>query len=280
MISQLILALLIYPGLLTALALGGLFALLAEGRLVLPGFGASIGAEGLTGLASLVLAGLALALLPWPLHPAAHWRAVGSAATLWAVVEAAYLLPLLPGLLDPAPLVSRAAVREAQMGVAGRAVIWLAVGAGLWPEATWSTRTLLGHILLLVGGLLAFPAAAGIGPFGAELTLHSAGAEAGLDGSTAGLLRFGRSLRASVLLAALIVTALPPVQPWGVRTGFQLVPAVGAALSLALFVVAALAVRQASVSLPRFTLPAALRWCWTRALPVVLVGLAYVALVR
>ncbi len=276
---QLVIALLLYPGLLLALALGLLFGVLAQGRPALPRLGLR-GAEGWAGLASLLLTGLATALLPWPLHQAPEWRAVGNLALLWAVFEAAYLLPLLPGLLDPAPLVARAAAREAQMGAAGRAVLWVAVGAGLWPEATWSLSTLAGHLLVLAAGLLAFPAAAGVGPFGPERSLGRDGAEAGLDDSTAALLRFARQTRAGALLAALLVAALPPAQPWGAGRGFELMPPLALALTAAAFVVAGLALRQASATLPRFTLPGALRWCWTRALPLALVGLIYLSLVR
>ncbi|HEU4321653.1 MAG TPA: hypothetical protein VFS21_00755 [Roseiflexaceae bacterium] len=276
---QLVIALLLYPGLLLAMALGLLFGLLLQGRPALPGLGLR-GAEGLAGLASLLLTGLATALLPWPLHQVPEWRAVGNLVLLWAAFEGAYLLPLLPGLLDPAPLVARAAAREAQMGAAGRAVLWLAVGAGLWPEATWSLSTLAGHLLVLAAGLLAFPAAAGVGPFGPERSLGHDGAEAGLDDSTAALLRFARQTRAGALLAALLVAALPPAQPWGAGQGFELMPSLGLALTAAAFVVAGLALRQASATLPRFTLPGALRWCWTRALPLALVGLIYLSLVR
>ncbi|GAB4209673.1 MAG: hypothetical protein OHK0022_41170 [Roseiflexaceae bacterium] len=277
---QLLIALLLYPGLLLALALGLLFGLLVQGRPALPRLGGLAGAEGLAGLASLLLAGLATALLPWPLHPAAEWRAVGNLALLWALFEGAYLLPLLPALLDPAPLVARAAAREAQMGVAGRAVVWLATGVGLWPEAAWTLSTLVGHLLVLTAGLLAFPAAAGIGPFGPERSLGREGVEAGLDDSTAALLRFARQTRTGALLAALLVAALPPAQPWGTGLGFELLPSLGLALIAAAFVVAGLALRQAGAALPRFTLTGALRWCWTRALPLALVGLIYLSLVR
>lgn len=276
---QLLIALLIYPGLLLALGLGLLFGLLVHSRPTLPRLSLR-GAEGLTGLASLLLAGLAVALLPWPFHPAAEWQAIGNLVLLWTAFEVAFLLPLLPALLDPAPLIARAAAREAQMGAAGRAVIWLAIGVGLWPEAAWSLRTLLGHVLVLIAGLLAFPAAAGIGPFGPERSLGRDGVEAGLDDSTAALLRFARQTRAGALLAALLVATLPPAQPWGVGRGFELLPPLGLALFAAMFVVVGLALRQANVALPRLTLTGALRWCWTRALPLALVGLIYLSLVR
>ena len=46
-----------------------------------------------------------------------------------------------------------------------------------------------------------------------------------------------------------------------------------------LFAALALSLRQLAGVLPRLTLPAALRWCWLRALPLALVGLIYLAVI-
>jgi hypothetical protein len=59
-----------------------------------------------------------------------------------------------------------------------------------------------------------------------------------------------------------------PVQPW-----------VGLLLFIALFIVVVLLLRQMTGLLPRLTLPAALRWCWWRALPLALIGMIYLILV-
>jgi hypothetical protein len=218
-----------------------------------------------------VLAALTLALLPWPLHPAAAWSWVGSPAALWAALEGAFLLPVLAGLLAPASLGERAASREAQIGVAGRCVVWLAIGIALWAGAGWGARELPGRVLAGLAGLLALPAAIGVGPFGAERSLNAAGAEEGLDEATASLVRFARTARGAALLAMLIVTSLPPAlfQPW-----------VALLLIAGLFMLVALLLNRIAGTLPRLTLPAALRWCWWRALPLAVAGLVYVIFVK
>lgn len=270
---EIALAILLYPGLALAIVLALLFGWLATGRLpaVRPR-GVGLSADGLAAAASVLLAALALALLPWPLHPAARWSWIASASPLvfWSALEGAFLAPLVAGLLAPAPLAARAASREAQIGIAGRLVIWLAIGSALWMGAGWQPAALPGRGLAALAGLLALPAAIGAGPFGPERSLSAAGAEEGLDEATAGLLRFARTLRGAALLAALIVASLPLalVQSW-----------VGLLLIAALFVVVALALRGLAAGLPRLTLPGALRWCWWRALPLAVAGLVYLAIV-
>jgi hypothetical protein len=264
-------AILLYPGLALALILALVFRWLAEGRaprprLQLP----SLGADTVAGLASILLAALALALLPWPLHPVASGGWIGSPLALWVVVEGAFLAPLLPGLLAPTALAARATAREAQIGAAGRFVFWLAIGALLWSDAGWTPAELPGRALAVLAGLLALPAAAGVGPFGAEHSLSAAGAEGGLDEAAADLLRFARTLRGAALLAALIVAALAPA---------ALRPPIALALSAALFLVFALLLRRATLALPRLTLPGALRWCWWRALPLAVGGIVYLMIV-
>jgi hypothetical protein len=271
---DLAITILLYPGLLLALVLAVAFGWLVERRL--PRIGERfppLSADALAGWVSIMLAALALALLPWPLHPAAQRLWVGSPLALWVALEGAFLAPLLPGLLAPAPLAARAAMREAQIGVAGRFVIWMAIGIMLWSVAGWSMLMLPGRALAALAGLLALPAAAGIGPFAAERSLSAAGAEEGLDEATVNLLRFARALRGAVLLAALIIAALPgPAAP-----GPQ--PPIVLTLVAALFVVVALVLRSAAQALPRMTLPGALGWCWWRALPLAIAGLVYLLIV-
>jgi hypothetical protein len=283
-VEQFALALLVYPGLVFALILALAFGWLVEGRMYLGWSRAAWASlDGLTSLASVLLVALALALLPWPLHPAAGWPWIASPIALWPALEGAFLVPLLPGLLAPSPLGGRAASREAQMSIAGRCVVWLALAMALWGGAGWTLLALPGRVLIGLAGLLALPAAIGSGPFGAERSLSAAGAEEGLDEATTALVRFARTARGAALLAALIIASLPtaagvwspptlaqatPVQPW-----------VGLLLFVALFIVIVLLLRRMTGLVPRLTLPAALRWCWWRALPLAVIGMLYLILV-
>ena len=268
---ELALSILLYPGVALALILGGIFRSLSEGRLPrgrlrIP----PLSGDGLAGLVSILLAALALLLLPWPLHPRAGWPWIGNPLLLWVALEGAFLVPLLPGTLAPAPLAARAAIREAQIGIAGRFVVWLAIGVALWSGAGWATIALPGRGMAALAALLGLPAAIGAGPFGAERSLSEAAAEEGLDEATADLLRFARAVRGAVLLAALLVASLPLML---VRPPFAL------ALIAALFLVIALALRRLALALPRRTLPDALRWCWWRALPLAAAGLVYLVII-
>jgi hypothetical protein len=270
-----VLAILLYPGLGLAIGLALLFGWLTQGRAFfgqvrVVAFWKSL--DGLAGMASIVFATVALTLLPWPLHLAGHlWG--GRPLVLWAAIEGAFLAPVLPALLAPSPLAARAASREAQLGVAGRFVIWIALGTALWAGADWSWAALPGRALIGLAGLLALPLAIGAGPFEAERSMSAAGAEEGLDVATAGLVRFARTFRSAVLLAVLIVASLPSVEPWGAAT--QIRPVFALLIGAAVFVVVALLLRQLAAALPRLTLPAALHWCWWRALPLAIAGLVY-----
>jgi hypothetical protein len=269
---EVLLVLLLYPGLALVLILALVFGWLTEGRLPVEWLRGAAwwSLDGLLSLASIMLAALTLALLPWPLHLAPSWAWIGSPVVLWAALEGAFLLPLLAGLLAPNALAERAASREAQISLAGRCVIWLAIGLALWAGAGWNTRELPGRALALLAGLLALPAAIGSGPFSAERSLSAAGAEEGLDEATASLVRFARTARGAALLAALIVASLPPelFQPWVVLL-----------VIAGLFLLIALLLNRAAGALPRLTLPAALHWCWWRALPLAVVGLIYLIVV-
>jgi hypothetical protein len=272
LVANLALSLLLYPGLALALVLTLVFGWLTEGRVRFDWLrGAAWGSpDGLLNLASMLLAALALVILPWPLHPAADWAWVGRPVPIWAALEGALLLPLLAGLLAPAALGERAASREAQISVAGRCVIWLAIGVSLWAGAGWDARALPGRALGALAGLLALPAAISVGPFSAERSLNAAGAEEGLDEATASLVRFARMARGAALLAVLIVASLPRMllQPW-----------VALLLIAGLFTLVTLVLKRIADVLPRLPLPAAIHWCWWRALPLAVAGLVYLMLV-
>jgi hypothetical protein len=252
--------------------LGVLFAALAEGRAPeLPRAVPPFSADALAGGVSLLLAGLALALLPWPLHPAAGRAWIGQPLLVWAAVEGAFLAPLVPALAGATPLAARTALRDAQIGAAGRCVVWLAASGALWGGFGWATADWPGRVLLGLAGVLALPAAAGIGPFATELSLSMAGAEEGLDEATVRLLRFARAARGGALAAVLVLAMLPLTA--------AAAPA-GLALALATLAVLAVVIRRAAVGLPRMTLPAALRWCWWRALPLAVGGMVYLLLMQ
>lgn len=264
-------ALLLYPGLLLTLGLALLHTTLTSGRLRLRlsvAGAAWRSAEGLLNATSMVLAGLSLTLLPWPLHPIAPETGVWVWA--WAVLEAAFLLPLLSGLLIGAPLVARAASREAQMGVAGRALLWLALGVGLLLYDNWSPVALPAHVLAALAAILAFPAAIGWGPFAAETSITPGGTEHGLDSATTTLAYAARVVRTTALLAASLVALLP----------WEVLPAwVGLPLLLAVFAAVSVVLRRLTGKLPRLPLPDALRLCWWRALPLGVAAVIYLAVI-
>jgi hypothetical protein len=75
-------------------------------------------------------------------------------------------------------------------------------------------------------------------------------------------------------LAVRIVASLP-----GRAEEALLRPPVALTLLAGLFAVVALLLRRASTTLPRLTLPGALRWCWWRALPLAVAGVVYLIIV-
>lgn len=267
---SIMLAWLLYPGLglLIALTLA-LWGLTGERALTRRlSIGQALGsADGLAALASLALALAALALTPWPLHPAAEQPGVGNLSLIWAALTGAVLLPQLAGLLAQGALAQRAVSRDMQINIAGLVIVILALGTLLTTEVT--LRMLPGRLLALFGGLAAVPAAAGLGPFAPERSLSPRGAEEGLDGPTAGLLRFVRAARGAVMLGILSALAAPPPLT---------VPLLGLLIALTLYISSVLTIRVV-VGLPRLTLANALRWCWRPALIMVALGMTYTAVV-
>lgn len=212
---------------------------------------------------SALLALITLGLLPWPATPFAPiptadlWR-------LWAFTEASFLVALLPGLLSSLPAVSRSAVREAQIGVSGRAALWLAVLVGY----NWAGRTLydLGPLLLgALAALLALPAAAGWQPFSGESGLGTGDTAAHLALDEIGVARWAHDLR-SVLLIALIASVFvsAPQLVWWEQIGLK----VWLALAVALV---GRGMRDGTV---HRTLQTALRYCWMIVFPLAAIALA------
>jgi hypothetical protein len=188
---------------------------------------------------------------------------------LWSVVEVGALLLVLPGLLAARPDASRAAVREAQLGLSGRLPIWVALAAvSFLSSAAAPFPPNRARLVAALATVLAVPAAAGWPPFGTSMpTLQSgliaAPGEHWLGDEDAALFRWARRLQAIFWLAlvATVYVPLPRLEWW-------------LELALRLLVIAGLAalVRGSRGLFVNRTLPAALRWCWLLALPIALLA--------
>lgn len=259
---------LVYPGLLWVITLA-LILIAALGRsargsqAIRNTWRALRGQGSLPHALSVVLSLIAIGLLPWPASPFAPipqldlWR-------IWAFTEASFLVALAPGLLSSLPAASRAAVREAQIGVSGRAVLWIALLVGFgWQGAT---LTELGPLLLgAFAALLALPAAARWQPFGGESGLGLGDADAHLRPEDVGIARWAHNLR-SVLLITLIASVFvtAPTLPWWQQLSLKLWLALAVAL-------VGRGLRDAAV---HRTIQHALRYCWLVVLPLSVIALA------
>ncbi len=255
--NQLI-ALLLFPGIASWTVLLLVYRVLVMETRTLPPLTGWRNADGLLALLALLGALTGMLLLPWPLHPLAI-PPVGELALIWFVIEVAFVMPVLPALLAPAPLARRAAIRELQLGSAGRAVVWLAIGAlgaGVWQAAALGV---VGRVLALLAVALALPAALGIGPFASERSIAPLGTASGLAEDTGQLGELARAACGAVLLVAVLIYAIGPL-PFALP------------LVLVLFVLCCLGLRRLGRGLPRLVLPRALNWCLWRALPLALVG--------
>jgi hypothetical protein len=162
-------------------------------------------------------------------------------------------------MLGGDPPVVRAAVREIQLGVVARALLWPALVVGMTLSQQWAGWSLAAHGLILLAGVLALPAAIGWGPFGGEASITPGGPEQGLSPAALSLARLARSTRSAALIAALLIASLP----------LALAPAWLAPLMIvAGFVVAGALLRRIAGLWPRLTLRDALRFCWMRVLPL------------
>lgn len=231
--------------------------------------GAARRVEATVSIISLGLSAIALILLPWPglaelFGPQANWRWFGA----WAALEGAWLVALLPGMLAGLPTLVRSSMRTAQIGLAGRSVTWLAAGAGLaLSELSW--RSAPAVLLIVVAVVCALPIALGWGPFG-ELPGFRAGAtDQAIDPQAAALVNRARQVRQVALVVASFVFALP----------LAFLPSLAAwALLVAACLFFAFALSRLEGQWPRLTLPAALRFCWSRAFPLAVAAIIYVVI--
>lgn len=259
---QTIAAILLYPGLLTALVAGGLYrVLLRRGLGSLPIRAALTSREGLAAGVGVLLGALGLALLPWPFRPTD-----AGIAWLWAWVafELAFLLPLLPALAAGAPAVVRAAVREAQLGTLARALLWAALTTALLLRQHQGDLIMVAQLLSLLAALIALLPVLGWGPFAAEDRLTPGGVTAGVDEAGVLLDSWSRDLRAGMLLTALLVTGLP-LTTWH--------PLITLLVTLLGLIVVPLLLRRLEGRWIRMTLPYALRFCLVWIVPPILVAL-------
>lgn len=212
---------------------------------------------------SIVLASIAIGLLPWPALPGIGapnfdlWR-------VWAFTEASFLAAALPGALSSLPGASHAAVRGMQIGVSGRAALWIALVVGLG----WSGQDVYDLLSLLFGALaalLALPIAANWQPFGGESGLGLGDADAHLPLEEIGMARWAYDLR-SMLLILLIATVFvqAPQLAWWQQLGLK----VWLALAVALI---GRGLRGGAVYR---TLGSALRYCWLVVMPIAALAVA------
>jgi hypothetical protein len=280
MLSQALVAMLLYPGLVWTLILGVVYTLLTQQSGQVQRFFPALLApaawrsgEGLLCGISVLLVAVGMAFVPWPLHPMqvvhpARWLLV------WGGLEGAFLLALLPALIAGPPFVVRAAIREAQIGVAGRTLLWLALASSFQLANDWNLiaanghSPLLVHVLAIVAAAFAFPVAVGWGPFGSETSITPGGTEQGLDQQTTHMARIARHVRMAGLLAVALVALLP----------LALVsPLVALGMLLGGFVLVSFILRRFSGVYPRMSLPHIFRMCWWRVVPPGVAAVIYLA---
>jgi hypothetical protein len=255
----------LYPGLLCALLFGALFGLILGDPLALPALvGLLRTRDTVVLLAALLCAAIASTLLPWPLNPLGTTQGWMWA---WAALELAFLLPLLPGLLNGAPPLVRTALREAQIGVAARALFWLALGTLYAAGGEWGLAALPARLVATLTALLAYPAAIAWGPFGGGQELVQS--SDGLSTEQRALTRCVNQVRAAVLLVAGLLAILPIARAPVWLALAMLLVAFGASL---------LVLRQLDGLFPRMTIQAIMRYCWQQLLPLGIVAVALAAL--
>lgn len=263
---DLIFALLVYPGLIPALLLTLLFSfLVSQRRLVIPPdlIKAVKSTDGLGAIVSIVLAVSALIYMPWPFNNA--YSNVAGPLLMWAALEAAFLVPSLVAQTSSSPMVVRGAARSLQIGLAGRIVIWCAFGVMYWANQSWSWIVVPAVLLAWASGLLAIPAAVGVGMFRNDTALTGV-ITTGLNISTVALMQIAADVRATVLVV-MVTSSIVPIE-----IGNEVVRLIAIITST---VLSMFLIRMMIRNQPFVTLAAALRWCWWRALPPAILALAY-----
>ncbi len=276
-----LLALILYPGLAFVVLLGIAYALLSGRRFVSHAFTALLhvqvwqSGEGVLAMTSMVLAGIGLACMPLPLLSLAPGH-MGIWLLAWGGLEGAFLLPLLPALLTGMPQIARAAIREAQIGAAGRLLLWLALLVGLSIQSYWQQPDAAILILLpplvlaIIAAVFAFPAAIGWGPYASDAAITTGGVAQGLGKEIQGALQAARYTRAAALLVATLVALLPLV--------LLPMPVLGLVVLLVVAGGVRLLMRRLDGQFPILALPDAINMCWWRALPAGAVALVYLML--
>ena len=267
---DLIFVLFVYPGLIPALLLTLLFSfLVSQRRLVMPpDLIKAVGStDGLGAIISIVLAISAMIYMPWPFNNA--YSNVAGPLLMWAALEAAFLVPSLVAQTSSSPLVVRGAARSLQIGLAGRIVIWCAFGVMYWSNQMWSWSVVPAIALAWVSGVLALPAAVGVGMFRNDTALTGV-ITTGLNISTVALMQIAADVRATVLVVMVTSSIIP------IEVGNEFIRLIGI---IVITVLSMLAIRMMIRNQPFVTLAAALRWCWWRALPPALCALAYLQFV-
>lgn len=263
---DLIFALFIYPGLIPAVLLTSLFNfLVSQRRLVLPPdfMKAVLSTDGLGAVVSIILAISALVYMPWPFNAA--YSNVAGPLLMWAALEAAFLVPSLVAQTSSSPMVVRGAARSLQIGLAGRIVIWFAFGTLYWANQSWSAPVIPALLLAWISGILALPAAIGVGMFRNDTALTGV-ITTGLNLSTVALMQIAADVRAAVLVVMVTSSLI------SIDIGNEIVRLIAIIISTIItMVIMRLMIRNQ----PFVTLAAALRWCWWRALPPAILAIAY-----
>jgi hypothetical protein len=263
---DLIFALFVYPGLIPAVLLTLLFNfLVSQRRLVLPPdlMKAVLSTDGLGAIVSVILAISALVYMPWPFNPA--YSNVAGPLLMWAALEAAFLVPSLVAQTSSSPMVVRGAARSLQIGLAGRIVIWCVFGALYWANQTAGWSVVPAILLAWVSGLLALPAAIGVGMFRNDTALTGV-ITTGLNLSTVALMQIAADVRSTVLIV-MVTSSLVPLDV--VSEMVRMIAIIGSTI------ISMVVIRLMIRNQPFVTLAAALRWCWWRALPPALLAIAY-----
>jgi hypothetical protein len=226
------------------------------------------GREGLVEWASIVLALAGVALLPWPglgVGPGRLWVS-------WSLLEASFLLPLVPALLSGAAMVARPAAREAQLGALGRALVWLALGLSTGLDATGGLGGVAARVLALAAVAIAMPAALGWGPFGPLPGWPGLSTAAGLPPAQQRSATLSRRVRTEALLVVAFALTLPTPINFPQRT--LLAVAAGVALAAVLSSLG----RRFAGRWPRLALPDALGLTLLRALPLAIAAIIVAAI--